>query len=145
MASVLPESILNDGEEAQQQTVPTLPDKSLARYVTTYEKFMQWRKSQNTISFDEEVLLAYFCDSAKSMKPSTLWCIYSMLKATISSNHNVNIGQYVRLKSFLKKNTAGFESTIPKVLTVEEIKKFLVKAPDAKYLGVKVNQLFLFM
>lgn len=133
----------NVNKEALQQI---LPDKSYDRYVSAYEKFMQWRKSQNTNSMAEAVLLAYFVEIAKTMKPSTLYATYSMLKATISSNHNVFIGQYELVKSFLKRTTSEFEFQFErKVFTVEEIKKFLAEAPDSKYLGVKVYHTFLFM
>lgn len=142
MASDLPESVLNASKEALQQV---LPDKSHDRYIQTYNKFLEWQKSQNTNSFDENVLLAYFCEVAKVFKPSTLWSVFSMLRITIHCNHNVNIAQYTRLMAFLKKKSHGFKSTKSNVFTAEEIKKFLMEAPDAQYLALKVRQLFFYV
>lgn len=139
MASDLPESILNASKEAAQQI---LPDKSYDRYVQAYDKFMEWQKSQNTNAFDEDVLLAYFYETAKTFKPSTLCSVYSMLRSAIHCRHDVNIAQYNRLIAFLKKKSVGFESKKSNVFTAEEMNRFLTEAPDAEYLALKVRQLF---
>lgn len=142
MSSYLPESVLNASKESVQHI---LPQKSYDLYVQTYEKFLKWQKSQNTNSFDEDVLMAYFCKAAKTFKASTLWSGFSMLKNTILCNHNVNIGLYTRLIAFLNKKRIGFQSKKSNIFTAEEIKKFLMEAPDAEYLVIKVRQLFLFL
>lgn len=134
MSSNLPEGISN----ASKEEVQFLPNKSYNRYVCVYDKFLKWQKSQKTDSFNEEVILAYFTEIGNTLKPSTLWCIYSMLKSTIFCNHNVNIGQYDRLTTFLRNKNKGFHSTKGNMFTAKEIRKFLNEAPDDEYLGIKV-------
>lgn len=67
MASNLPKSILEASEEAMKEIVPR---KSNERYVGAYNKFLDWRKSQQTESFEEEVFLAYFEEKSRNnMRP----------------------------------------------------------------------------
>lgn len=115
-----------------------LPEISTDRYLLAYRKFLQWQALQNTDSFDEKVVFSYFREAARTKKPTTLWSLYSMLKATFISNHNVNIGEYRRLGAFLKEKNDGYQSTKSNVFTAEEIQKFLLEAPEPEYLGIKV-------
>lgn len=131
----LPQSILDASNETIQQM---LPDKSHDRYILAYNKFLNWRSTQNTDSFEEEVFLAYFGEAAKEYAPSTLWSMYSMLKGTINCNHNVNIAQYARLIGFLKKKNLGFEGKKSPVFSAEDIRNFLMNAPDLQYIAIKV-------
>ncbi|KAJ6649006.1 hypothetical protein Bhyg_04238 [Pseudolycoriella hygida] len=135
----LPENILAASKEAVMQL---LPKKSYARYINAYDKFVKWQQLQNTESFYQEVMLAYFLELSKTLKPSTLWSIYSMIKSTISCNHNVNFGNYDRLAAFLSSQKSGFTSKKSNVFTAEEIKTFLMEAPDNEYLAVKVVLIF---
>lgn len=128
-------------DDIDEVKLSNLPDKSYIRYVQAYEKLTKWQKSQNTDSFKEEELLAYFNEASKIYAPSTLWSTYSMLKATIKSTHNVNISDYSKLIAFLKKKNVGFQSKKANVFTADEVQKFLDEAPDEEYLAIKVNQL----
>lgn len=139
MASDLPEGILKKSEAAMKQLVP---EKSSKRYNDAYNKFMAWRKEQKTESFVEDVFLAYFDDGAKHYAPSTLWSMYSMLKSKLIANHNIDIARYSRLIAFLKRKNVGFEPKQASVFTPEEIKKFLLDAPDSEFLVVKVTIFF---
>lgn len=129
---------------AGKETVQPVPDKSHERYIQAYEKFLKWQKSQNTNSFDEDVMLAYFTEAAKTLVSSTLFSLYSMLRTTIYSNHNVNIALYGRLMEFLRNTRVGFTSKKANEFTGEQIKKFLMEAPDAEYLLTKVWRNFVF-
>lgn len=74
------------------------------------------------------------------MKPSSLWSIHSMLRSTINLNHeNVNIAHYPKLIALLKRKSDGFKGKKSKILTPEEIKKFLEKAPNSIFLLMKVR------
>lgn len=114
---------------------PILSYESHARSFEVYQKFLQWQKSKETNSFGEEVLLAYFRESAKALSPSYLWSIYSMLETSIKANHNINI-RYDPLIAFLKLNDCRNE--ISNVFTGDEMMKFLLEAPDYDYLAIKV-------
>lgn len=138
MASDLPEGILKKSAAAMNQLVP---EKSSKRYDDAYNKFMGWRKEQNTESFVEDVFLAYFEDGATRYAPSTLWCMYSMLKSKLIANHNIDISRYSRLIAFVKIKNVGFQQKQASVFTPEEIKTFLLHAPDSDFLAVKVTML----
>lgn len=117
-----------------------LPAKSRERYEIVYRKFMDWRNKNNVQSFSEQVLIAYFEELSIEMKPSSLWSIYSMLRATININHNnINIAAYNKLIALLKRKSDGFKSTKSKTLTSRQINDFLQRAPDKEYLFMKVN------
>lgn len=135
-SSNLPENILQASNEAVQKI---LPKKSNDRYMDAYNKFIKWRTEQNTDSLDEEVFLAYFGEASKKYAPSSLWATYSMLKSTIVCSHNVNISNYPRLLALLKRMNNGFESKRAETFSAEEIKSFLLNAPDIEYLAIKVN------
>lgn len=116
----------------------TLSEKSSDRYMKEYQKFMKWQKAQNTTSFDEDTLLKYFHEGGKVYAPTSLWSIYSMLRLTIASYHNVAIGQYTRLLAFLKEKNDGWIKKTSQSFSSDELQKFLLEAPDSKYLVVKV-------
>lgn len=126
-------------EKAQAATHNLLPLKSKERYEITYQKFMDWRHKHNVKSFSENVLLAYFEEISKTMKPSSLWAIYSMLRTTLNINNNINIANYPKLIALLKRKSDGFRSKKSKILSTEQINKFLKDASDDKHLLSKVN------
>lgn len=117
-----------------------LPKKSLEIYETVYQKFMTWRNEKNVHSFSENVLLTYLSELAKKFKPSTLWSHYSMLKSTIEIKHKVNIGEYPKVRAFLKRKNEGYTPRKSRVLENQQVLKFLKEAPDDKFLLTKVCQ-----
>lgn len=119
-------------------TLDQLPDKTDIRYQKTYHSFIKWQELNGITSFDEEVLLVYFNEVSKTLKCSSLWCMYSMLKRTLGRNNNVDITSYNRLLEFLKEKSVGFESKKAKIFTAEEIHRFMTEAPDEHYLAMKV-------
>ncbi len=127
-------------EMAEESTKNLLPEKSKGRYNQVYKFFMDWRLQNKVKSFSENVMMAYFGEIAKKYKPSTLWCMYSMLRMQISMNHDVDISKYCKLTSFLKRKNDGFKPKKSKILTAEEINRFLLEAPDEKHLMNKVSK-----
>lgn len=125
-------------DTAKYASESLLPSKSRERYETTYQKFMDWRLENNTNSFSENVLLAYFQELSNQMKPTTLWSIYSMLRTTLNIYNNLNITAYAKLTDFLKSNSYGFKSRKSKILSSKQIDEFLKNAPDKEYLFMKV-------
>ena len=130
-----PPNLLAQANNARQKTLPASGNK----YLKAYKKFMEWRNYQNTISFSENVLLAYFEHYSQSRQPSALWPCYSMLKSILSLKHNVHIDKYSDLTSFLKRQTHGYQPKKAVVFTTEQIRKFLHEASDDRYLAHKVN------
>lgn len=115
-----------------------LPKKSKNLYQNVYSNFMDWKASKNANSFSENVILAYFNEISKQLKPSTIWSRYSMLKATLNQQENVDISTYKKLHSFLKRRSEGYKAKKSKILTANQIQKFLSEAPDDTFLATKV-------
>lgn len=139
---VLMDSIMDstaDLPSLEATQIDTISIKTHSRYNSFYDTFIKWQESNGISLFDEDVLLAYFNESSEKHVSSTLWSRYSMLKSTLLRNNNVDISNYSRLLAFLKEKQIGFERKKSKVLSAEEIYRFLVEAPDEHYLMMKVH------
>lgn len=99
----------------------------------------QWKTAKGANSSSESVLLAYFDQLAKKYKPTTIWSLYSKLKSTINTKEKIDIISYKILSAFLKKQSRGFHRKKATIFTPEQIQSFLTKAPDDKYLAMKVK------
>lgn len=132
----VPDDVL---EEARGAIENLLPSKSKEKYDFAYKRFEDWCKSRNVASYSECVLLAYFAHLSKTMKSSTLWSQYSMVKATLSIKNGVQIDRYSKLRAFLKRKNEGYTPKKSLVLTSEQVEHFINEAPDNKYLMIKVN------
>lgn len=86
-----PPDISNAAKDISNQL---LPEKSRKQYEKAYQDFMNWKISKSSTSFSEDVLLVYFQELSEKFKSSSLWTFYSMLKSTLSINHNVDISKY---------------------------------------------------
>jgi hypothetical protein len=88
----------------------------------------------------EKVMLAYMLKRCEQLKsPASLWCEYSMLKATINCNKKIDISKFPKLIGFLKSKNNGYRPKKSAVLEREEIWKFLAEADDEMYLLIKVS------
>lgn len=81
-------------EEAKKVGNHLIPQKSASLYELSYKSFNDWKNSRGTKITSENVLLAYFGELKKKYKPSTRWSQYSMLKAKIQQEENINIAIY---------------------------------------------------
>lgn len=61
-----------------------------------------------------------------------------MLRAVILIKKNVDISKYVHLIGFLRKKAVGYKPTKSKVLTKQDVTKFLLNAENDIYLLMKV-------
>ncbi|XP_031347063.1 uncharacterized protein LOC116173590 [Photinus pyralis] len=126
-------------EEVKSPTIELLPVKSRQRYEAAYNEFIKWRATKNIEScFSEDVLMVYFGELAEKMKSSTLWAQYSMLRSTMAINHNVDMSTFTKLKALLQRKSQGYRPKKSKILTPEDINKFVDAAPNDKYLFVKI-------
>lgn len=126
-------------EKAKQVTLNLLPEKSKERYNAQYKLFMDWCKMKKVKRYTENVLLTYMSELSQKYKSSTLWSINSMLKATLSVKHNVDIGSYSKVTAFLKKQSVGHVTKKSRTFSQQEINSFLREAPDEIYLMAKVK------
>lgn len=132
-------------EEAKSVIENLLPPNSKERYIKAYDEFIKWRSEKKVKSLSESVFISYFNELSKKLQPSTLWCLYSMLKTTMMTKHDLNLKDFSKLTAFLKRQSDGFKSKKSKVFTAEEVQKFLNDAPDEIYLVIKVRTYLLFL
>lgn len=131
-----PEEVKN---EAKMVTLNLLPNKSKQKYELQYSQFMEWCALKQIKRYSENVILTYLSELSKKYKASTLWSIHSMLKATLSVKHDVDIKTYTKVNAFLKKQSTGYVAKKSKTFDLQEIENFLVNAPDEIYLMAKVR------
>lgn len=135
----LPYSIL---EVANSASINLLPIKSKEKYNKQYDDFQNWCHNKGTNSTKEEVFLAYFAHLSKIFQPNTLWSKYSMLKSVLKIKINLDLSQYYKLTSFLKKQNVGYRPKKSKIFDKNDISKFMKEAPDETYLLIKVATIF---
>ncbi|KAJ8985412.1 hypothetical protein NQ317_017041 [Molorchus minor] len=124
-------------QEANETYDTLLPSKSKSKYETCYKKFMDSTLMNGIKNISENVLTAYMKKLSCDIKPSTLWRTYSMLKTMINIKNNIDISSYPKLCSFLKLKSTGYKTKKSKILTPEQIKHYLLKAPNREYLFTK--------
>lgn len=127
--------------EIKSETNPTLNLRTVNatdKYKNVYEAFKTWRTTRNA-PISENVLFAYFDELKKTNKPNSLSAIFSMLKSTVKLNDRTDIGTYSNLITFLKQNSENYIPKKSRILSPENIEKFLHEAPDYTYLAMKVS------
>lgn len=129
-------------EKAANAVEKLLPSKSKECYNRELENFRQWMTNNQVEVINETVLLGYFEELSESFAASSLWTKYSMLKKTLLVNRNIDIGKYCKLGVYLKQRSKGYEAKKSKVLTREEVLKFIHEAPNETFLMMKVALLF---
>ncbi|XP_045473469.1 uncharacterized protein LOC123679936 isoform X1 [Harmonia axyridis] len=114
------------------------PEKSRRKYENAYQQFKEWCEANEARKISENVLLAYFAENSKKLKSSTVWAIYSMLKAKLNVKENVDFEKFTKLVPYLKKLSVGNHPKKSKGLTREEVDQFIRKSDDETYLLVKI-------
>lgn len=118
----------------------TIPSRSREMYERAYIRFITWAKEQQVNDFTENAVLAYFVHlSNKSLKSSSMWAQFSMLKVELSIKDNVDINCYKRVRAFLKRKSENYTAKKSKSFTKDQVDTFLREAPDKKYLAMKVR------
>ncbi|XP_031341708.1 uncharacterized protein LOC116182764 [Photinus pyralis] len=129
------EDVLSEIAQAEECLVPI---KSKKAYKKEFDRFCTWRREKNVTGASEKALLAYFSERSKICKPSCLWTYYSMVRAMLRLHEKIDISKYGILISFLKAKNVGYKPKKSQVLSREQVIEFLQRAPDEKYLFVKV-------
>src|SRR3978361_485955 len=65
-----------------------------------------------------------------------------MLKSTLNVKENVDVRKFPKIVPYLKNKSVGYPGKKSKVLTREDITKFLEEADDGTYLLMKVVLIF---
>jgi integrase len=125
-------------ESAKAAISSLLPAKSKEQYEKSYTQFRQWCAIKNITKTSEKVLLAYLEEKSKKLKPPTLWSHFSMLKATLNIKENIDVRKFPKLVPYLKNKSVGYRGKKSKVLTREDVNKFIEEADNANNLLMKV-------
>lgn len=125
-------------DNAEEMCSALIPIKSRKLYERTYDNFAKWCKIKKIKCITENVVLEYVTGIYDKYKTSSLWTQYSMLKATLIAHKNVDISKFKKVLDLLKGKT---DNCVPKktlILTREHIDTFISKAPDERFLMIKV-------
>lgn len=126
-------------EAANIESVNNLiPNKSKSQYENAYKEFKSWCMKSKVNKITENILLAFFEEKSKNVKSSTLWSLYSMIKTTLNINDNVNIKKFTKIIPYLKQKSIGYRPKKSRVLSKEQITKFLEEADINEHLLTKV-------
>ncbi|KAK5647881.1 hypothetical protein RI129_002773 [Pyrocoelia pectoralis] len=137
--SSTPPDVIDATNEAN---LKLLPAKSKKLYEGAHKKFIDWQAQKKCSSFSERVMLAYFLEVSKNMKPSTVWSHYSMVKTTLNIYNDTDISKYLKLKAFLKQNSKGYKSKKSLIFSKADVNTFLSEASDETHLLTKVILIF---
>uniref|UniRef100_A0ABD2WJ35 Uncharacterized protein n=1 Tax=Trichogramma kaykai TaxID=54128 RepID=A0ABD2WJ35_9HYME len=120
----------------------TLPKKSSDRYLLVYNTYKDWKKENCKLlsSSEENNLIVYFTELKSKLKPPTLWSIWSTLKKTLGTRDDINLENFLSLKSIIKANFKSYKPKKSALLRWEHITKFMDTAPDFDYLSLKCHQ-----
>lgn len=135
MEEDIPQEIV---ERALKADAELLPKKSKALYEKEFQKFEEWRKKNLVQTVNETVLMGYFQELSETFSPSSLWSKFSMLKSTLLVCKKIDIRNYNRLEAFMKQNSKGYNPKKSKILSREDVLKFIQDASDDTYLLEKV-------
>ncbi|KAJ3661866.1 hypothetical protein Zmor_006244 [Zophobas morio] len=118
----VPEDIL---ECAKEVSLNLLPQKSREIYESAYQRFVEWCKEKTVQIHSEDVLMVYFANLPKKVKPSTL-----------NYGHSIQCcDQHSILKT---EQNEGYTPKKAPVFKKEQVDRFLHTAPDNLYLMMKV-------
>lgn len=151
----------NIREEAIAASCELLPKKTRKRYIKEYEAFTIWRKTKNVCGVNEDILLCYLTELSKKFAPNSLWSKISMLKTYLKLHYNVDISRlvlrhvvcyyykfslcsyrYGKVFTLLRRKSECYKPKKAKVLTTEEVTKYLLEASDKEHLLGKVITVF---
>jgi hypothetical protein len=133
-ASCSVSAIISDSEEnlpskvelGAQSAIDTLIlAKSKERYEIVYKYFEEWMEVKKIREVFEKVVLAYFAEQSGKLKPSSLWCRYSMLRTLVSILKMIDISQYYQVVAFLKRKSEEYRPK--KSLTWEQLLESILK------------------
>lgn len=115
--------------------------KSNSIYEDAYNKFKEWCKLKNVINYSENELLEYFSELGNKYRwTSELLSHYSMLKSTLHNKHGIDTSKFLKLQLYFDdlNKVIVQPKEFSRVFTRDNIEKFLLVAPDDKYLLMKV-------
>ena len=133
----VPAEVLQLANQAKELIIPP---ESKHVYDRAYTSFQEWKQKNKCKSNRQDVILGYLVEhfENKTWKPPTLWAQWAMLKATLYNYDEVETSTYLKVAKFIKTVNKGYKPKKSKILTPEQVSKFIVEAPDHEYLATQV-------
>jgi hypothetical protein len=131
-------------ERANAAIATIIPGKSKIQNERAYIQFREWCTTKNVVRISEKVLLAYLDEKSAKLKPPTLWSTFSMLKAMLNVKENIDVRKLPTNVPYLKNKSVGYRGKKSKILTQEDISKFIEEAAEEKKLLKKVMNIHIY-
>ncbi|KAJ8915318.1 hypothetical protein NQ315_014826 [Exocentrus adspersus] len=103
-----------------------------------YRDFKNWQQKNGLNGVTEDVLLAYMNQLSARFSPNSLWAKWSMLKSCLEIKESVQIRRFQKVIAFLKRKNERYSPRKAKVLSKEQVERFLLDAPDDLWLLAKI-------
>jgi hypothetical protein len=87
-----------------------IPVKSKRQYDKCSNDFKERCNKNNVKTVSENVVLAYLMEKSKTVKSSTLWSTYSMLKLTLNIRDGIGVTKFLKLVLLRPKNFVTFRA-----------------------------------
>jgi integrase len=126
-------------ERANAAISTIIPEKSKIQNERAYIQFREWCTTKNVVRISEKVLLAYLDEKSAKLKPPTLWSTFSMLKAMLNVKENIDVRKVPTNVPYLKNKSVGYPGKKSKILTQEDISKFIEAADEKNLLNKVMN------
>lgn len=107
-------------DAADSAIADLIPTKSKRQYEKSYSEFNDWCRKKNVKTVSENILLAYLLEKSKTVKSSTLWSTYSMLKCMLNIKDGIDVRKFTKLVPFLKKSV-GYRPKKSQVLKRQQV------------------------
>jgi integrase len=101
--------------------------------------------TKNLVRISEKLLFASLDEKSAKLKPPTLWSTFSMLKTMLNVKENIDVRKFPKLVPYLKNKSVGYRGKKSKILTQEDISKFIEEAADEKNLLKKVMNIHIIL
>ena len=89
---------------------------------------------RNCETVDEILLLAYFITELASVALNAKQAVFSLLKAQISLEFDIDMTKNIKLRTVLKRKSEEYDPKTSKFLEKSQIVKFLNETDNKKYL-----------
>ena len=134
-------------QEATQNIIErsTKVAKMYKRYQTLWKDYVSFHEITN--EWDQQALIGFFSEMAKSYSPSTVWVIYSCINSHFITKYGEKLNKVIALQRFLKQLTSRYvckKSNIFSAKQIHQVMEFALKSEKKEdmLMGVGVALLY---
>ncbi len=116
-----------------------LPSESRQIYIERYNVYTLFIKQHGLQYIEDHALIwAEYMREEREFGPSSMYSYWSAIKAVLAARDNIDAGQWLKMKKWLKNYADGKFSDQAPAFTAEEVKDFLINADDDIYIRHKL-------